>query len=624
MPKRQDKTPALLFAHEDAGPRELVQRYSQHETFRLLMARNGKEALKLARREKPAIVMASVTLPGARGPDVCAEARALREPQPAYAVLLVPRKGGKKGIQISTVGIDDFLLTPFARDEYFSRVRNALRLLEVEGELAASQSNLFRAEKLASLGVMAGGIAHEFNNIFGAIVGYCELALDHGGTDQMRKALQVTLESAGRATSITRNLLGFAREREPSISAVDLRECLDRVLTIMGPGLRKRGIRVQRAEEAVAPVRGDSSQLEQVILNVVQNAQHAMERGGALTVSLGPSPRRAMVRLKISDTGIGMSKDQVGRVFEPFYTTKGAYGQGSGQGTGLGLSVVHGIVEAHKGNVSLESTPGQGTTLIIDLPTSKKKAPSAEADRAKAARELVAELPSVRSLKILAVDDEPRILEVLEDMLATLGHSIDVAASVDEAVARFRKKTYDLVFTDVVMPGKDGWQLLEEFKALRPDVPMVFVTGSIGDNTAKRAKQVGAVGCIFKPFRMGDVKKALAGFAKRYPKKAVALRLPPELDRETCDALSAAILPRLARSKSDLELDIADVGYLSSYGVAFLLKVYSELNKGRRKLTLSNVSEHVFEILELTGLAGGGLEGLVVRRRVYGEDAPPG
>jgi len=618
-PHDKPDPPRLLFADEDAACCELAREYAGSEAVKLLVAETSNEALEIIERQKPAIVMASATLPGIRGPELCSRARSARAPQPTYAVLLVPREGSKKGINISTAGVDEFMLSPFNRDEFFARLRSALRIVRVEGELVESQNHLLRAEKLASLGVMAGGIAHEFNNIFGAILGYCELALEHGDAERMRKALNVTLESAERATSITRNLLGFAREQPPHIGPVELDRSIDRVLAIVGPGLRKRDIRVELNLQDVGMVQGDAAHLEQVIFNVVQNAQHAMEKGGVLTVALGTGSGRGRARLTISDTGIGMTEEQLDRVFEPFYTTKGAYGRGKTQGTGLGLSVVHGIVRAHGGKISIESTPGQGTSVMVDLPLSQGRARPGSGDHIEAMARMISEAPASRRLNVLAVDDEPRILEVLSDMLETMGHGIDTAASVDEAVEKFKRGNYDLVFTDVVMPGRDGWELREELIALRPDVQMVFVTGSIGDNTRRNVKRIGALGCIYKPFRMEDVRKVLGAFCRRFARTVTRLRLPAKLNRENCDALSDALLPRLASSRRDLELDLRDVGYLSSYAVGFLLKVYSQLNADKRRLTLSNVCEHVFEVLELTGLAGGELEGLAVHRRVYGE-----
>ncbi len=615
----KQRNPAKVLCVDDHEPTlRLLGEHVKDAGFGALLAEDGQQALELARREKPDLIVADWLMPNMDGLELCRKIRETEELKQIFFIMLTGHEGTRSGAVALNAGADNYMTKPLRAQEFRAAIVSGLKTTALRKKMTVAQRALFRAEKMASLGIMAGGIAHEFNNIFGAIVGYCELALEYQDPERTRKAIQVTLESAERAAAITKNLLGFARRQGLTTRAVDLSDCADKGLEILGPSLRRRNISVVKVvSEEVGPVKGDSAQLQQVIFNLAQNAQHAMESGGTLTVNIGRSARERYVEVRITDTGIGIAEENLPRIFEPFFTTKGAYGGGSGQGTGLGLSVVHGIVEAHGGSVSVSSREGEGTCFAVELPLWPEEAPQAAPETAAPSAELAGGRDGQEKLTVLAVDDEEHILGVLTDMLESFGHSVDVASSANQAIGMFKRDGYDLVFADIKMPGKSGWELLEELRGIDPDVPVVFVTGSIGEGTTKKALERGAIACVHKPFHMQEIKKVLSDFSRRYSEAPVAIRVMAEMDPDSCEIFLRQILPGVERSERDLELNMADVGYLRSCAIGFILELYREVSGKKRRLILSNVSEHAYEVLNLAGIAGGHLESLVVRRKVY-------
>jgi two-component system NtrC family sensor kinase len=234
-------------------------------------------------------------------------------------------------------------------------------------QVREAQDRLVHAEKMASIGTLAGGVAHEFNNLIGGILGSAGAALESGDPAETRESLEMIAKTARRATLITQNLLRFSR-RSPGVRrGVALGAVLEECLALLEPDVAKRGVRVERRIGPVREVTADPDELHQVFLNLMVNALQAMERGGVLTVALRADG--GAVVAEVRDTGPGIPAEDLKRVFEPFFTTKGPPGGGNAGGTGLGLFVAYGIVERHGGELRLESRVGEGTTAIVRLPS---------------------------------------------------------------------------------------------------------------------------------------------------------------------------------------------------------------------------------------------------------------
>jgi signal transduction histidine kinase len=254
------------------------------------------------------------------------------------------------------------VLASFARQAAVS-VENA-RLFD---ELRRKQNELIQSSKLAAVGTFAAGIAHEFNNLLGSMLGYAELGYSIDDLAEKNHSLDIVIQACRRGRSITRGLLTFARRQEHQRAMANLADAVDETLTLVEIDLRKSHIEIVRQVEPVQSTICDLGQLSQVVLNLITNARDAMKpQGGTLTIGL--RERRGWLELSVSDTGSGIPEEIRDKIFEPFVTTKGALGGSQTPGTGLGLSVSYGIVQEHGGTITVESTLGRGTTMTVRLP----------------------------------------------------------------------------------------------------------------------------------------------------------------------------------------------------------------------------------------------------------------
>jgi signal transduction histidine kinase/CheY-like chemotaxis protein len=319
------------------------------------------------------------------------------------------------------------------------------------------QSKLLQTEKMAALGQLVSGIAHELNNPLTAIIGYAQLLLGHGlKVDQLSEAKKV-YQQAERARRIVKNLLYFARENKPERSRVDLNEIVQRTLALRSYELKIENILVESELDSNLPqTMADPYQLQQVVLNLVVNAEQALleERGqGRVRIRTShsarrPGPRTAgSILLEVSDDGPGIPPVISSRIFEPFFTTKPP-----GVGTGLGLSIVYGIVQQHGGEVTFENQHGAGVKFLVELPV----VPVPAADRA-AARPYSADRPgAVPAGRILVVEDEPTVAQLIVDVLREEGHHAESVLDSQDGLTLISRRQYDLVICDLRMPRLDG------------------------------------------------------------------------------------------------------------------------------------------------------------------------
>ncbi len=366
-------------------------------------------------------------------------------------------------------------------------------------KLLAAQ--LIQAEKLAAVGQLAAGVAHEINNPLTAIVGFSSIALERNPPKEIADDLEMVRAQAIRAAEIVRDLLAFARPSPSDQHPVDLNEALRQTLRLQAYHLATDQIEVVwELTEPLPGTRGDGGQLQQVILNLVVNAHQAMKAAhgrGTLTIATGHDCGEVWVR--IGDDGTGIPAELLPRIFDPFLTTKPV-----GQGTGLGLSISYGIVQAHGGRLLAEHRPGGGATFTIVLP-----AIDATPDTAGGKVE-----PAPRrggSLSVLVVDDEPAVARVLSIMLERMGHRTEVAQSGPEALTKLRQNVYDLMTLDLKMPhmsGQEVWQRLQSMKLPGPP-KVLFVTGDIATKGATTFLTESGQPYLEKPFQPSELAQKL-------------------------------------------------------------------------------------------------------------------
>lgn len=378
------------------------------------------------------------------------------------------------------------------------------------------EAHLRERQRLESLGTLAGGVAHDFNNLLGVIRGNAELADDSLEVGSpAHEHLESIVDASDRARDLVQQILTFSRNPSPRKTRVDL----SALITALQPLLRRM---IPSSVEIVLQgvdvphiIKGDPTQLEQVLLNLASNAEYAMreQASGRLTMGVsavqlsddGPPPHGAVVQLIVSDTGVGMTDTVREHVFEPFFTTKP-----TGEGTGLGLAVIHGIVAAHGGRVQLTSAPGAGTTVEVDFPSADETSSVTSAhNQPVVAAGAAGARPGAR---LIVVDDEPSVARVLERSLTRAGYSVRVFSDPRTALQAIADApdAVDLVLTDQTMPGLTGDVLTERIMAIAPTLPVLILTGFSHRLTSEKAAAVGARAVLQKPIALDELHRAVA------------------------------------------------------------------------------------------------------------------
>ena len=404
-----------------------------------------------------------------------------------------------------------------------------------------TQDRLERAERMDLVGRLASGVAHDFNNLLAAISGYAELLTDTVANDDPRgEDIRAIREAAARATVLTRRLLMFGQQQTLQTATLDLR-----ALTAgLAPILRSlAGDKVDLTTPHCGPplfINADHAQIEQVIINLVVNARDAMPDGGSVVIALDPiDDPSPLIRMTVADSGSGINAEALAHIFEPFYTTKEP-----GRGTGLGLSVVDAAVSQAGGSIAVETVLGKGTTFTVDMP-----AVSAPAAGARTSTRHVGDLPSGTET-ILLVDNEPGVLTVVARMLRECGYTVIEAgsAAIALAIAESGAADVDLLVSDVVMPGINGFDLAERLLARRPDLPVLFISAYATDAAMRSGLPRPGSPILSKPFgrgaiavavrtlldaRVGHVaadRLAAQAAASPHPPRSRARRRPPQVE----------------------------------------------------------------------------------------------
>ena len=397
-------------------------------------------------------------------------------------------------------------------DEVVATIRDITNRKNAEAHRERLEQQLRQSQKMEAIGTLAGGIAHDFNNILTAILGYAELLRGQvRGQPGIEDRLGEITKAGARAKDLVAQILTFSRRQEHSRTAMALGPAIDEALKLMRAAIPTT-IEIDADVDHELPlVLADATQIHQVVMNLASNAAAAMGGGpGRLLVrcravdldaagaaDTGLSPGR-YVRLSIEDSGCGMPPDVLERIFDPFFTTKGP-----GEGTGLGLSVVHGIVKAHEGAISVESRVDEGTAFRIYFPALLERQPSRARPRPTAV--------TGQGEHVLCVDDEPALVELLRDQLESLGYRVSAYVSPLEALSDFlgHPLDFDVLLTDFTMPGMSGADLAERILKVRPDLPVVMATGYGHVVTEERVRELGVRPLLQKPFSMALLGEAI-------------------------------------------------------------------------------------------------------------------
>ncbi|HUC84831.1 MAG TPA: PAS domain S-box protein [Candidatus Acidoferrales bacterium] len=376
------------------------------------------------------------------------------------------------------------------------------------------EEQLLQAQKMEAIGTLAGGIAHDFNNMLAGILGSAELVREDLPPNlPTQEYVESIMIAANRARELVQQILTFSRRQESEKQPLQLQPIVGECIKLLRSTIPAMVKITHHVESGCPPVLADPTQIHQVIMNIATNAWQALpETGGHISISLravevdatmATQHRElrtgAFVRLVIADNGHGMDAKTRERIFEPFFTTKPA-----SKGSGLGLSVVYGIIKSHRGAIVVESELGRGTTFQIYFPASL-------GSRTKASTPAVA-IPHGHGERILFVDDEPIVARSTEEFLKRLGYVVTCCEQSEDALARFRRAPvdFDMIITDWAMPGMSGTELVSAIREIRPDIPMLLMSGFVDSTLQHTAKTIGIGEILIKPVNPELLAQAVA------------------------------------------------------------------------------------------------------------------
>ena len=483
-----------------------ISRLLEMQGHSALTALSGEEALEVARKESPDLILLDWILPGIDGLEVCRKLKGEESTRGIMILLVTGRGSVDSRIEGLDAGADDFIPKPFKHPELLARIRSSLRLKKATDELTErnrqlveSQYELVRTEKIATIGLLASGIAHEFNNIMAGISGYAQLAKKN--PKYMPQLVEVALTQAQRAQELTGSLSSYNRRGEENPSC-NVREVIQSALCLVKKEIETNGIEIILDAADVPATAISAGQLQEVILNLLINAIHAIGSRGVITLEAHVPGPDDLVEIRIRDTGGGIPEENLDRIFDPFFTTKGALGGGRQEGTGLGLSVCYNIIQSRGGRITVTSTEGAGTSFSIQLPLHKESPACPDSCGEAAASE-----DPQNDHRILIIEDEEQIRQMLSDFLGA--GNVVCCSSGEEALEVCRRQQFDFVMLDICMKNSsNGIETFHHLREAAPRARIILCTGNLAESIPAEVLE-SCHAHLLKPFKLDDLSTIL-------------------------------------------------------------------------------------------------------------------
>jgi CheY-like chemotaxis protein len=521
----------LIIDDTPTNIRVLVPILMEHGKFQINIANNGKDALKLLEKVKPDLILLDIMMPEMDGFETCQIIKNDETLKDIPIIFLTAKNEPEDLARGFELGAADFVSKPFNSVELIARVKTHIELktnrdllktrleklvqkrteqLEHETiEKLKLKDQLMQSQKMEAIGQLAGGVAHDFNNQLGGIIGSAELIKHNTDNEKINKYSNMILNAAQSSANLTKQLLAFARKGKETSMPVDLNRIIVQISELLQRSLDKKINIIQDFDICNTFTIGDPAQLENALLNIAINAGHAMPDGGTLTfntciVELSDEDmkrfnieERTCAQIKVSDTGTGMPQEVMERIFEPFFTTKD-----KDKGTGLGLSATYGAIQQHSGHISVESTLGEGTTFTLLLPSSQEKTIFNNVDN---------KIADISSSRILIIDDEPIILFTVSEILRELGCQVETAEDGPKGIEIYEKNPdlFDIIILDKIMPRMNGLEVFYKLREIKDDVKVILASG-YSEEQAQQILDSGVKAFIRKPYTMATLTKVLA------------------------------------------------------------------------------------------------------------------
>lgn len=496
--------PRLLIVEDNVDLRNFLDQILA-ANYEIRYASGGNEAIsRLRADEEIDLVVVEQILPDMDGREVIATIR--RDPalQPLPVLMLTDRSTQDLDQVMRDVGADDYRVKPFAKFEMLAAVRNILEKTRLREE---NEAALRQAQRMEAIGLISGGIAHDFSNLLVAIIGNVELATRRVEDADVKRLLRNALQAAGRGKKLTSHLQAFSAERPPQIKALDAND----VITSMGDLLSKAlggmsGVST-RLGKALWPTKADAGALELALLNLAINAREAMPNGGDVTIETVNVPQRTApgaehpldyIRISMKDSGEGIDPEHLPNVFDAYFTTK------QGRHSGLGLHQVQAAVAQLGGDVAIESEVGKGTKVSLYLPRTDD-IPEVE-EKVAAVPQITIKTDGEPRFRILIVDDDDDVRETIVNQVRDLGHEVTQANSGRQALSLMETASYDLLILDYAMPGMTGMELATRVRVSNPAQKIMFSTGFSNTKALLERHEV----ILTKPYEEWEIKVKIA------------------------------------------------------------------------------------------------------------------
>ncbi len=371
------------------------------------------------------------------------------------------------------------------------------RIASRSEELRITQNKLIQSEKMAAVGLLAAGVSHEFNNIIAGMYGFAQMASKN--EKYKDRLIQVVIEQSKRACQITESLQSFSKQRGEINELADMCELIETVLRLSETALANEGIKIIKQYNTLPKLLVNITKMQQVIVNILVNARHAIEKDGTITIRTYTSNDSQTAYIDFEDDGKGIDPDKLNRIFEPFYTTKGSFGSGTQPGTGVGLSVCYNIIKAHGGDISVRSQLGLGTCFTISLPVPPQN------------NIVTDEIYNARQEKwgngqrILVFEDSNDVRKQLVQILTDKGFLVYPVDNASAAIELCKKELFDYIFLNIGIPGcQDNFEIFKEVTRLEPNTKIILLTGRVEDAAFMRYVGLGH-GYLRKPFDIADI-----------------------------------------------------------------------------------------------------------------------